>query len=180
MKIIGIDPSLTAPGFAGIVNGRVVGTETYVPSKIKGRVTEQARHRRLAEILVVARDWATGADLVVIEGLAYDGHDTMRQLAGLHWLLRHSLWSGDRTVALVTPSSLKAFATGRGGADKDDMLALARQSFPGVEIGDHNAADALWLAETGAAHLGCPVLDTSAERVTHIQGVTWPKSDLAA
>ncbi len=48
----------------------------------------------------------------------------------------------------VANSTLKAFATGRGHASKDDMVAAALLRWPELrEPLDHNAADALWLLE---------------------------------
>lgn len=179
MKIVGIDPSLTAPGLAAIVDGRAVGTHTFTPSKMKGKVTEEMRQRRLDEIVAVVRDWATGADVAVIEGLAFDGHDTMRQLAGIQWILRREIWRWGLKLVVVPPSSLKKFADVGGSANKDLMLDAARDVFE-IEIGDHNAADALWLAEVGAAWAGCPVREVSTVHLGHLQGVTWPITDLAA
>ena len=56
----------------------------------------------------------------------------------------------------VNPGTLKKYATGTGRADKADMArhALAR----GWSIADHNAVDALWLADYGR-HVILPTMD---------------------
>jgi crossover junction endodeoxyribonuclease RuvC len=98
----------------------------------------------------------------------------MRQLAGLSWLVRYRLWKASAPVALVPPSKVKLYATGKGqGADKLAMVRAAER-FPGVEIEDDNAADALWLAAMGARHLGMPVDDVPQAHAAALMGVTWP------
>ncbi|MEP6755177.1 MAG: hypothetical protein ABJA67_06735 [Chthonomonadales bacterium] len=43
---------------------------------------------------------------------------------------------------------IKIFATDKGNASKDEMMAAARVKWPEVNIIDDNHADALWLLET--------------------------------
>lgn len=180
MKIIGVDPSLTGTGLAAIVGGRLTGTEVIRPWKKRAPRTEVERQERLDVILRAVAIWTTGADLVVMEGLSFDSHDTDRQLAGLSWLLRRQLWKTGRAFALVSPSSLKLWAVGHGRAPKGVMLATARETFPDVEIEDDNAADAAWLAATGADHLGELVPSVSAERANALHSVAWPPLEIAA
>ena len=54
----------------------------------------------------------------------------------------------------VHTGMLKKFATGKGNAGKDVMLAAARDRWPDQEIEDDNQADALWLLAWGMNELG--------------------------
>lgn len=179
MKIVGIDPSLSATGLASIVDGIATGTDTIKVPK-KSLRTSEDRLARLDEIVRTAHAWAYRSDLVVVEGLAYDAHDNLRQLAGLHWMLCHQLWDSGHRIAVVPPTTLKVFMGLGGRAPKADVTRAARTSFPEVEVDNDNEADALWLAEVGATWLGCPVRVSSPERMSHLRGVVWPTPDLAA
>ena len=47
----------------------------------------------------------------------------------------------------VAPTEVKKFATGKGNANKEQMIAAAKKKWPGAEIQDDNTADALWILE---------------------------------
>lgn len=180
-KILGVDASLTATGLAVNADGRFVGSDVIKPERWTRRApqTQSERVDRLHEIVASIIYWTARADLVVVEGLAYDGHDTRRQLAGLSWLLQSRLHALELRWALIPPSSLRAFAKISPRAPKSEMLARARERFE-VDVVDDNVADALWLAEVGAARLGCPVLSDSPERLSLLRGAVWPTRGLAA
>lgn len=46
-----------------------------------------------------------------------------------------------------SPAEVKKAATGKGNANKDQVLAAAKVRWPLVNIVDHNQADALWILE---------------------------------
>lgn len=46
-----------------------------------------------------------------------------------------------------SPAEVKKVATGKGNANKDQVLAAAIAKWPAVNIVDHNQADALWILE---------------------------------
>lgn len=48
-------------------------------------------------------------------------------------------------ITSKSPSELKKYATGKGNANKDLMLAAARKRWPDLELVDDNHADALHL-----------------------------------
>ena len=58
----------------------------------------------------------------------------------------------------IPPASLKMYATGKGNASKDAVLAAAIRRYPDVEFDGNDAADALILAAMGADHLGFPLV----------------------
>lgn len=53
-----------------------------------------------------------------------------------------------------SPMTVKKFATGKGNAKKDVMIALAKEHFDEVEIIDDNHADALWILELAIHEFG--------------------------
>ena len=134
--VVGLDPSLTGLGLA-----TPEGTFT-ITSKPATDVTGRA------ERLVTMLDKVAGligeeVSLVVIEGPAYSrqlgaGHHLS---AGLWWLLAADLTYRGHQVIEVPPTTLKKFATGKGNASKEDMVAAAR--LRGHAPADDNEADAL-------------------------------------
>lgn len=48
----------------------------------------------------------------------------------------------------IPVGTIKKYATGKGNADKDEMLAAAKIKFPRQNIEDDNQADALWILAT--------------------------------
>lgn len=185
MKVLGIDLSLTGTGLAGdgwadtvVPPGPPVRNAAWrrLSAQEKLWATVQYRHQRLAFVLGAIRDRyiAVAPDLVVLEGLSYDSFDTDRQLAGLAWSVRQSLWRLSIPYATVPPSCLKQFATGRGDASKPMVLAAVAERFPWFD-GDDNAADATVLMAMGYAALGSPLYgplsDVQASAITKSQ---WP------
>lgn len=47
----------------------------------------------------------------------------------------------------VPVGTIKKHATGKGNADKDAMVKAAVQKFKGIDVKDHNHADALWILD---------------------------------
>lgn len=173
LRVRGLDLSLTATGICGITRGRVWTETIPTPS------TRTAGHPRLETIRQAIQCYTANADLVVIEGLAFDAHDTERANAGLSWIIRHDLHRRGIAYALVPPSSLKKYATGNGGKDTDKkvMLAAARAAMPDVDVADHNAADALWLALAGWHRLtGRSLIPGPGYGFfEHLSAVRWPE-----
>ena len=154
IKVVGLDLSLTSTGVAFIAGG---GPAQPVAATDRIRHPKLTGHPRIVAILAELDLWTHGATLAVVEGLAYDAHDTDRQNAGLNWIVRHRLHTRRIPYALVPPATLKQYATGSGSADKTAMAAAAAHHLPGIDCDDDNAVDALWLAHTGADHLGIPI-----------------------
>ena len=174
-RITAIDPSLAGTGLCRIVDGKVVQLET-LKSKLTG-------HDRLAWILAEVYSAAIGlrnrADLVVIEGPSYGsqgGQSGHHERAGLWWLITHKLWGADVPYAVVSPSTLKKYATGKGNASKDDMLIAAIKRWGDVaDVRDNNQADALALGAAASDHLGVPLADMPAASRVALAAVDWPQ-----
>lgn len=146
MKVSGLDLSMTQTGVCRTVDG---AAEWFV---IKPRKVKDAR---LDEIVGQVMEAVTGSALVIIEMLPPNmkgaGITGMVQGVVRLELQRAGIAYGD-----IGPSSLKKYATGKGGASKTEM-ALAALTRGGAEISNDNACDAWWAWVMAADHLGSPV-----------------------
>lgn len=126
----------------------------------------------------LAVDYCATADLVVIEGYSFGsgragGTTHAHALGELGGAVRLELWDRGIPYVDVPPASLKKYATGRGNANKEQVLvaAVRRLDYQGA---DPNEADALWLRE-----MGCDAYQTRPPRVpaAHqeaLHAVPWP------
>ncbi len=180
MRIVGIDPSLTATGIA-IIDTRTTAVDVRtITSKGKAGATLKSRSTRLHNIvadLLINYMPAEPVDLVVIEQPAFSrttGHHHDR--SGLWWLMVDALcyWQQEPiSITEVTPGSLKKYATGKGNAGKDEVLLAVARRYPDVPIKDNNQADSLVLAAMGARHLGHPIDDLPKLNLSAMDAVKW-------
>lgn len=151
VQVVGLDASLTGFGLAAS-SGEGITRLHRVASKLRG-------HERLELLLYEIARWCEGADLAVLEGLSFAAKgNSLLDLAGLHWLVRHRLWASGVPYAVISPAQLKKFATGNHMADKIEMATAATRRFPLLRIDDHDTADALWACAAGCAHAGQPIV----------------------
>jgi crossover junction endodeoxyribonuclease RuvC len=172
LKVLGIDLSLTAPGVALAAAGELTTETVKIPTAMRGI-------ERLEHIRAVLGDWAwgKGVALAVVEGPSYGsqaGQSGHHERAGLWWLVRVDLHRHEIPVAVVPPSTLKRYATGKGTAPKDAMTLAADRRFPAAGVSDNNSADAAFLAAMGARWLGEPVDDMPQAHLAAMAGAAWP------
>lgn len=179
MKIMGVDLSITCTG--------VAYPDTSVQA-LKPKVKGDARLEYLADHIGLAAR-TSGAELVVIEGLGgrYLG-EASRVIPMLHGAVRLELMRNHIPYMLLSPSSLKKFATGNGSADKTGM-ALAALKRLGREYATSDECDAEWLRIAGrfayglGEHLGgsrvlqMPQENLKALRwsITKREPIVWPE-----
>ena len=150
--MLGLDLSLTATGIAH-PDGRV---DIYRPKSLGGtnlgldRMTEIRDH----VISCVPAD----IELIILEALAFDGHDRNREQAQLTGMIRAGLYDRGFGFFAIPPNTLKKYACGNGHANKTEMVQAAEKRL-GYEGHDHNEADAMWLRAIGWALLEVPVCD---------------------
>jgi crossover junction endodeoxyribonuclease RuvC len=165
MKVIGLDLSLASTGIACSLGW----VDRYQPRLMTGMV-------RLRAI----RDWCADmvgvADLVVVEGLSF-ASQTGQHLtrAGMWHIVMEEIDAGGTPWAEVPPTTLKKYATGRGNAGKDEVLAAVIRRFPTIEVRGNDEADALVLAAMGADHLGAPMVEMPAVNRAALKAVKWPE-----
>lgn len=116
-------------------------------------------------------------DLVVVEDLALTrttGQHLTR--AGLWHLVMNWIDNESVPYAIVSPTSLKKYVTGRGNAGKDEVLANAIRRFPDAPIYGNDEADAYTLRAMGLDWLGCPPVKMPAAHRAALEKVAWPEA----
>lgn len=157
--VIGLDLSITTTGIC-----YPDGSTLTVPTK-----TEQGDLRLLHIAEAVRLAIGAGVDLAVIEDLPTHAHGA--GITGMvHGVVRSELMQAGVPYALVVPSTLKAYATGKGTADKP-MMAVAAFKRAGVEFKDDNQCDAFWLRAAGLDWLGEPLFELPAAQREVLFGV---------
>ena len=158
--VVGLDLSLTSTGI-GIVD-LDSGTAYTRAVRSSGKKTDTlamqvARIQDLTDNIV---DSVTVCDpeLVVVESAAFSTRkdSSAHRRAGLWWSVVGDLHTQGFTVVTLSPSELKKFATGKGNASKDAMVARAVSTWGEEVLGTqfNDTADALFLATAGAFALG--------------------------
>jgi Holliday junction resolvasome RuvABC endonuclease subunit len=167
--VSGLDLSLTSTGAARLNLAQGTAELTRLRTRLRG-------HDRLDYLLAGVDAWTHDSDLVAMEGPSYGsmsgrGH---HEGAGLWWLVAHRLYRAGRQVAVVSPSALKIYATGRGNAGKDEVLAAVVRRYPAAPVEGNDQADALVLAAMCAHHLGSPLVSLPQKQVRALASVDWP------
>lgn len=158
---IGIDPSLTSTGLAILqINSDgipTLKTETIcMTSKKADRLFDI--HERVTTQVTQTIELGFIPQGACIEGAAFNAinrADDMGQVRGILLLLLRQFKLPYLTVA---PTRLKKYATGKGGASKENMVDAALSEWDKVMSDDE--ADAAWLA-----HLACAFFDTPQVRL---------------
>lgn len=168
-RVLGLDLSITATGIAyrDGSTGTVGGPSDQGDRRLL--VIEQA-----VTIAVGGEDIDLGprVDLVVLEDLPT--HAKAAGITGMvHGAVRTLLIKRGVPYVVVTPATLKAFATGKGNADKTAM-AMAAYKRAAVEFADDNQCDAWWLRAAGLERLGAPLFDLPAAQRARLDKVAWP------
>jgi Holliday junction resolvasome RuvABC endonuclease subunit len=178
--VIGLDLSLTRTGIAIWRDGQM-RTASTPPTSVNGK-SYDARNRRIVSQVYSVLGWITANagrefDLAVIEGPILHGPQTgsffdRAQLWGFVFSqLRSREWQ--IPVAVVNNATLKAWATGKGNADKPMMLSAAREIWP--RVSNHDEADAAWLACMGLVKLGdYPPVALTPWRLDGLTKPEWP------
>jgi crossover junction endodeoxyribonuclease RuvC len=175
-RVVGLDLSLTATGIAPSNFPQLRITYT-VTTKTRG--CERLAHIRdevmksCAPVEVWDPEWRMDAPLVVLEGYAYGRPNQAAHLGELGGVIRLALHEAGVPYVDVPPSNLKKYATGKGNAGKEEVLAAAIRRL-GYEGHDNNQADALWLQAMGYDALGRPVVEMPAVNRAALEKVEWP------
>jgi len=162
-EVVGLDLSLTSTGVCDALgNARSYGGDAKVGDK------------RLTLIGNVLRGMIdiSPPDLVVIEDLprgAMGGTSS----GMVHGIARYLLLESKTPYALVVPSVLKVYATGKGTASKVAM-ALAAYKRAEVEFLNDDECDAWWLRAMGLDALGEPLFELPASHRKALTKVSWP------
>jgi Holliday junction resolvasome RuvABC endonuclease subunit len=168
-RVVGLDLSITATGIA--YRDGSVGT-VGGDSKLGDRrlvIIEEAVH-----VAVGGTEIGLGPlpDLVVIEDLPTHAKGS-GITAMVHGTVRTLFLKLGVPYVVVTPATLKAYATGKGNADKPAM-AVAAFKRTGREFADDNQTDAAWLRWAGLDRLGHPEFTLPAAQRDRLDKANWP------
>lgn len=164
---LAFDASLTDFGWCAspTLTGRI---------RVKSRDTERlADIRHALEGLI----YQHAPRVVAIEGYAYGASQKAHQIGELGGMVRLLLHDHGIPLVVVQPTSIKKYATGKGNAQKDDMVATAIRAF-GFAGNNNNEADAYLLWHLLQEGYGCRAQDTDlhrAIRMAVIAGIEWPE-----
>ncbi len=162
LRVLGLDLSMTATGIA-----YPDGTTDTVQTKAEDG---DLRLLQIRGYLRKAIDG--GVDVAVVEDLPTHAHGA--GITGMvHGAVRAVLMGASVPYALVTPATLKAYATGKGNAGKTAM-ALAAYKRSGTEFGDDNQCDAAWLRWSGLDWYGSAEFEVPASQRARLTAVEWP------
>jgi Holliday junction resolvasome RuvABC endonuclease subunit len=154
VKILALDLG-THTGWALSENGHVEsGVQVF---DVKRGESPGMRYLRFNRWLEEMASSDPRPDVVVFEQAHHRGGAATEVAAGfstrvLEFCARHGI-----EHASVHTATLKKFATGKGNADKEQMLEGARRRFK-PELADDNEADALWILEYARQEILTPTL----------------------
>ncbi|QNL30133.1 RuvC-like resolvase [Gordonia phage Mariokart] len=176
-RIISLDLSLTDTGVCDLsvadssplVSVPASARVTRVKSKASG-TSWSALSTRIGTIVTAIKVILDSRpDLVVIESPALGS--TTGQAHSRAWLwgkVYDAVAALGIPVITATPQGVKMYATGKGNADKDEVLAAVVKRYPDFDVTNNNTADAVVLAAIGARYLGSPI-DSLAK--THLRAM---------
>lgn len=152
-SVVGLDLSLTGTGIAILDEGGI--RTVLISSKGKAGDSLAQRAARLTLLFDQITNLIPERALVVIESPTPGSMGHQHDRSGLWWQIVGYLHPFNRVVE-VSPSNLKKYATGKGNAGKDEMLAAAIHRYPDAGVTNNNVADAAHLMAMGARHMGRP------------------------
>lgn len=179
---MGIDLSLTGTGLSILERKTKRHKVRCALSTIKssGKKTDTLlqrydRLRRIAQALTHVSH-PDGIDLIVIEAPSYGSkHGSQHDRSGLWWSVVSGWIESDVPVATVAPTARAKYATGKGNADKDKVLASVVRRYVCASVDNNNEADALVLAAMGMRWLGMPIDDVPQTNLEAMEKGGWPE-----
>lgn len=165
MRVVGLDLSLSATGVADDDGTR------RIQVKLEKNASEYLRVVRLKTLVTAIGRACKGADLVVTEGYSFASQHQAPQLGELAGVVKVCLLQWGIPFVIVQPSALKKYATGRGNATKDAVLAAAVRDGSSAETNDE--ADAWWLRHMAIAHYNGTASNAIRRQV--LEQIDWPR-----
>lgn len=162
MKVLALDLSLVSTG---------VCHPDGVPSRLRPGNKKGAE--RLAWYYDAVGPLMAEADVVVVEGYSFNSKFKGEFLGELGGVVRLRAFQLGVPLVELPPARIKKYATGNGGAAKDQVLLAAARRFPYFD-GDNNMADALWAWALAKMLAGEPVVDMPKSHCKAAEGIEWP------
>lgn len=159
MNVVGLDLSLTATGVAW-PDGRT----STLALKTKGVERLDAFYGWAGRSFIPDPTSLHYADLAAIEGYSYASKNQAHQAGELGGVIRLALHHVGVPFIDVPPTTVKLYATGKGNAHKDEVLAAAIRAGCHDSVTTNDRADAWWLRAIGLHLHGEPVVPETAYR----------------
>lgn len=155
MVVLGIDQSLRSTGLC-IADGKSIEFEVISSKANKEDVFEKFKTSKHIADRIIKICETHQIEKIHIEGLAFGGNanNSNRDLAGLQYVIVTRILDRypDMPIKIITPTSLKKFATGKGNSKKDLVFEALPEDimerlleYPKTR-GRFDLADAYWLA----------------------------------
>jgi crossover junction endodeoxyribonuclease RuvC len=174
VRVVGIDLSLTSTGVA-VADGSDVRVHR-ITSRGSKSATIAETWRRIdgitEQVLCVFDD--RPPSLVVIESPSYGSHTgSQHERGGLWWTVVGQIVAWRCPIATVSPQCRAKYATGRGNAGKDEVLAAVVRRYATVDVTGNDVADAVVLAAMGARYLWQPFDEVPKTHLAAMDGAKW-------
>lgn len=146
-RVLGIDPSTVSTGWAivDMDSMQVVAHGTICPNK---KLNEQQKiHIVYQGITDIIKEYGP-TDAACEDQFGRQNLKTLMKLSRLVGSILLACEQNNLTVALFAPTHVKAMFTGRGTADKQDMIDYAKTKFNISEELKSDEADAIGVAVT--------------------------------
>ena len=162
-RLLALDLSLTATGWC--LDGQ---TGRITSGKLRGM-------ERIDFIVREVQRLSSGVSLSILEGYSFGSQGrAVFDIAELGGCVRFLLYRLGVPFVDVPPATLKKFATGKGNAPKDAMIAASIRRF-GFAGSDNNEADACLLWCLARHAYGSPVASVSQIQAEAVGKVAWPE-----
>jgi len=146
MNFIGLDLSLTGTGVVVIDTAGTIISQDLIKTNSKQDMEERFDDI-LNKIFDIIGKYPKEDIIIYMEGLSFGSSgQSMLELAGLHYIVRHMFWTHKYNFTVIPPSKIKKFITGKGSCKKELILLYVFKKF-GVTIEENNIADAYCLAQ---------------------------------
>lgn len=176
--VAGLDLSLTSTGLVLVLDNGEAYTHTVTSKGKKGASVAETAHRLSKLTNDITRwlyDFEVHIDLAVIEAPSFGSTTgSQHERGGLWWSVAMRLHSFGVPIAAVSPQGRAKYATGKGNAGKDVVLAAAVRRYVDIDITGNDVADAVILAAMGKRHVGEPIDDVTGVSLDAIGAVKWP------
>lgn len=128
--------------------GKLVRTETYADKLGRFQAIESS-----------IRDWIAYGATVYLEGPSYgSAGQATHDIAGSWWNVYRTLTDDHGClVHVIPPAIVKQYATGKGNAAKDAVMAAVIKRYPDIDILNNDVADAAALLALGLRLNGMPL-----------------------
>lgn len=163
-RLMGIDLSYTSTGVAWTTGGDPAVRTRTIATTLAGL----ARVGEILSALTLIVDHGIRPKLAFKEApFANENSGVTVKLAKLHGVVEQWLWARGIECVDVAPATLKVYATGNGGAEKDEVLHAARNQWGQLcggptSIDTTDAADAMTALALGSHALGVPLAPVPA------------------